>query len=116
MPKSKCSLGLEHAEMESRMNPLTIIYWTRFLLGVIAALVSAFLTTLVPEFSLFNGISIALLFYIVTYYLYKSRFLAKVEKPSKIFTTGVGAYFLTWLATWALFYTILYYPQLQSQP
>jgi hypothetical protein len=90
------------------MNPLTIIYWTRFLLGVVAAAVSALLTAIASEFNLMNGISIALLVYIVTYYVYKAMFLAKVEKPSKIFTTGVGAYFLTWLVMWTLFYTLLY--------
>jgi hypothetical protein len=90
------------------MNTLTIIYWTRFLLGVVAAALSALLTTMASEFNLMNGISIALLVYIVTYYVYKARFLAKVEKPSKIFTTGVGAYFLTWLVMWTLFYTLLY--------
>ena len=90
------------------MKPLTIIYWTRFLLGVFAAAVSALLTTFTSEFNLMNGISIALLVYIVTYYVYKAMFLAKVEKPSKIFTTGVGAYFLTWLVMWTLFYTLLY--------
>ncbi len=89
------------------MNPLTIIYWTRFLLGVAAAALSALLTNFAPEFNLLNGISIALLVYIVTYYMYKAMFSTKVEKTSKIFTTGVGAYFLSWLVTWVLFYTLL---------
>jgi hypothetical protein len=89
------------------MNPLTIIYWTRFLLGVAAAVLSALLTDFLPEFNLLNGISIALLVYIVSYYVYKAAFVGKVEKQSKIFTTGVGAYFLSWLVMWVLFYTLL---------
>ena len=89
------------------MNPLTIIYWTRFLLGTIAAALSALLTDFVPEFNLLNGISIALLVYIVSYYVYKAAFAGKVEKQSKIFSTGVGAYFLSWLVMWVLFYTLL---------
>ena len=98
------------------MNPLTIIYWTRFLLGVVAAALSALLTDFLPEFNLLNGISIALLVYIVTYYVYKAAFLAKVEKPSKIFTTGVGAYFLSWLVMWVLFYTLLNPVSPEPQP
>jgi hypothetical protein len=34
-------------------------------------------------------------------------FVGKVEKQSKIFTTGVGAYFLSWLVMWVLFYTLM---------
>lgn len=89
------------------MNTLTIIYWTRVLLGVVAALISTFLGGLSSDFNILNGITIALLVYIVTYYVYKALFLTKVEKSSKIFTTGVGAYFLSWIVMWALFYTLL---------
>lgn len=92
--------------MISRAKPLTVIYWTRLLLGIIAALISALLSSLTPEFNLLNGVSIALLLYIVTYYVYKFMFLAKVEKPSKIFTTGVGAYFLSWVVMFAMFTTL----------
>lgn len=96
------------------MNPLNVIYWTRFLLGIVAALTSALLSSAIREFSLLNGISIALLVYIITYYVYKAMFLAKVEKASKIFTTGVGIYFLSWLVVWVLLYTIFYQPPLQQ--
>ena len=95
------------------MNPLTLVYWSRFLLGIIAALISALLSTAIREFSLLNGVSIALLLYIITYYVYKAVFLAKVEKTSKIFTTGVGIYFLSWLVAWVLLYSILYQPPVQ---
>ena len=30
------------------------------------------------------------------------KFITKVEKPSKLFTTGIGAYFLTWIVSWIL--------------
>lgn len=91
------------------MNTLNILYWTRFLLGIVAALISALLSTLTPDFNLLNGISIALLLYIITYYVYKALFLAKVEKASKIFTTGVGIYFFSWLVVWVLLYSMLIY-------
>ena len=90
------------------MQPLTIIYWSRVLLGIVAALISILVGSLILEFSLLNSISIALLVYLVTYYIYKSLFLNKVEKASSLFSTGVGAYFLSWLAMWILVYTLLY--------
>jgi hypothetical protein len=89
------------------MKTLSIIYWTRVLLGIVAALISTLLSTIITDISLFNGLTIALLVYIVTYYIYKSMFAAKVEKPTKIFTMGIFAYFLIWLVTWIFFYTVL---------
>jgi len=89
------------------MKPTTIIYWTRVCLGVVAALISTLLSS-VGDINFLNGVSIALLVYIVTYYVYKPLFLTKVEKPTKLFTTGVGAYFLTWIVTWTIFYTLLF--------
>jgi uncharacterized membrane protein YfcA len=88
------------------MNSLTIIYWTRVLLGVVAGLISTLIGVIIGEQNLFNGVSIALLIYIITYYVYKPLFLAKVEKPQKIFTTGVFAYFLTWIVVFGLFSTL----------
>jgi len=90
------------------MKPLTTIYWTRVLLGVVTALICALLSAPQIGFGLFNGVTIALLVYIITYYVYKPLFLTKVEKPSKIFTTGVGAYFLIWIVMWTLFNTLFY--------
>jgi len=94
------------------MKTLSVIYWTRVLLGIVAALISTFLSSLSRDFNVLNGVSVALLVYIITYYIYKSRFLAKVEKPSKIFSTGVGAYFISWIVVWTLLYTVFVYPAL----
>jgi len=88
------------------MKTLSIIYLTRVLLGIVAALISTLMSTVMTDINLFNGLTAALLVYIVTYYIYKSRFAAKVEKPTKIFTMGIFAYFLTWLVTWIFFYTV----------
>jgi len=89
------------------MNALTIIYWTRVLLGIVAALICTLLGEATGSINIFNAISIALLVYIVSYYVYKPLFLPKVEKTSKIFTTGVGAYFLTWTVMFGLFFTLM---------
>jgi len=90
------------------MKPTTIIYWTRAFTGVVAGLLSTLLSTL-GEISFLNGVTIALLVYIITYYIYKPLFLTKVEKPSKILTTGVGVYFLTWIVAWIIFYTLIFH-------
>jgi hypothetical protein len=90
------------------MKPTTIIYWTRAGLGIVAALLSTLLNSVI-NLNFLNGLTIALLIYVVSHYVYKPLFLAKVEKPSKIFTTGIGAYFLTWIVTWVIFYTLLIY-------
>jgi hypothetical protein len=100
------------------MTIIEKIYWIRLLLGIIAALASTGYTQArgVPikigeeyfvDYSVFmNGISIAIIVYVISYYIMKFKWAAKVEKPQKIFTTGVGIYFLAWLVFWVLFYTL----------
>lgn len=55
----------------------------------------------------FNSMSIALVVYIISYYIIKRRFMLKVEKPQKLATTGIGIYFISWLVFWVLLYTII---------
>jgi len=88
------------------MKAATIVYWSRAGLGVAAGIVSALISSPLDALAFFNGISVALLIYIITYYVFKSRFLIHFEKPSKIFTTGIGAYFLTWIVAWVIFFTL----------
>lgn len=91
------------------MKPLNIIYWSRVGFGVLAALLCALLIN-VEEVAnpLISGMSAGILVYLVTYYLIKWQFMAKVEKQSKMFTMGIGAYFLTWIVAWVLFYTLIF--------
>jgi PKD repeat protein len=88
-----------------KLKTLNVIYVLRLVLGVIAALITALVIDLRVGDPLISGISIGILFYIITYYILKWRFLNKVEKPSKIFTMGIGAYFLTFILCWVLFIT-----------
>jgi predicted permease len=94
------------------MKPLEALYWLRFILGIVAALVCVGYEQAVglisTEFNLvilFNGISFALIVYILSYYVIKPKFILKVDKPQKVFTTGIGIYFLSWLVFWVFFYT-----------
>ncbi len=85
------------------MQALTIIYWIRVSLGILAALISVAINVQ----DVYTAISVAILVFLATNYLIRWQFKEKVEKKSKILTTGIGAYFMTWLVMWILFYTLL---------
>ena len=88
-----------------KLKTLNVIYVIRIGLGILAALITTLVIDLRLGDPLISGISIGILFYIITYYILKWRFLNKVEKPSKIFTMGIGVYFLTFVFCWTLFIT-----------
>jgi len=92
------------------LKPLNIIYWSRVGFGVVAALVCLLLIGDVKNVTnpLISGMSVAILVYLITYYILKWLFMVKVEKPSKVFTMGIGAYFITWIVAWSLFYTLMF--------
>lgn len=87
------------------MKTLNIIYILRVLFGILAAIIAALVVNLKVGTPLINGISVALAVYLVTFYLIKWKFMNKVEKPTKIFTMGIGAYFLAFILFWVLFIT-----------
>jgi len=97
------------------MKTLEIIYWLRLALGITAALICTgygiTTNTIVKEnptyTTLLNGVSIALVIYLMSYYIIKSKFSLKVEKPQKLVTTGMGIYFISWIAFWTLLYTMI---------
>jgi PKD repeat protein len=88
-----------------KLKTLNVIYLMRIGFGILAALITTLVIDLRVGDPLISGISIGILFYIITYYILKSRFMNKVEKPSKIFTMGIGAYFLAFILCWTLFIT-----------
>ena len=97
------------------MKPLNIVYCSRVGFGVVAALVCVLLI----DFSkvanpLVTGMSVAIFGYLVTHYILKWLFMAKVEKPRKVFTMGIGAYFITWIVCWAIFVTLLLKPPIAT--
>jgi hypothetical protein len=97
------------------MKTLEFIYWLKFALGITAALICTSYGlatgTIVKEgftyTTLLNGLSIALAIYLISYYIIKSKFSLKVEKPQKLLTTGIGIYFISWIVFWVLLYTIV---------
>ena len=97
------------------MNVLTKIYWIRVALGALAGGVSTAIsvaaqqvtgTSIISQISntntLLNGITVALLVYLVSFYALKAKYAAQVEKKSKIMSMGIFIYFFTWLVVWVL--------------
>jgi len=92
------------------VSPLVVIYWTRLALSIIAAAISAIIATMqnaTDIYTFVNGVTIALLVYLLSYYLLKAKFMNKVEKQSKIMTMGIFMYFIAWAVFFILFYSIM---------
>jgi hypothetical protein len=106
------------------MDVLKKIYWTRVALGAFAGLISTVAIFLFQSFTpsstvvsiinstntLLNGITIALLVYLVSYYALKARYASRVEKESKIMSMGIFIYFFTWLIIWVLTLSLIIGP------
>lgn len=99
------------------MRPLEKVYWLRLVLGVVAALACAGYVIAAKEVpsangpfplsTFFNSASIAIIVYLLSYYVVKFKFQSVVKKPQKLITTGIGVYLLSWIALWALLYTLM---------
>jgi len=93
------------------MTPVVQLYWIRTALGIIAAALSAVVAFLIGNMTnidtLVNSFTIALIIYLLSYYILKPLFQKKIEKQSKILSTGVFMYFLAWLPFFILFYTMM---------
>ena len=106
------------------MNALSKIYWIRVALGIGAGLVSTgailLFQTLSPSTTLLsivgstntllNGITIALLIYLISYYVLKAKFASQLEKQSKVMTMGIFIYFFTWLIIWVFTLSVIIGP------
>jgi len=84
------------------LKALSVLYLIRVFLGVAsAALCAVFRFT-----SLIDGLWLSLTVYIITYYILRQLFIEKVKEARTVATTGIGAFFLTWIVTWVLLLTI----------
>lgn len=96
-------------------TPLEKIYWLRLSLGIVAALVSAGYGVVTGRISntsfdftiFFNSLALALVVYLLSYYVIKAKFATQVAKPTKLMTTGIGIFFIAWLVFWVLLYTLI---------
>jgi len=100
------------------MRPMQQVYALRIVLGIVAAFLClgyGFATGTIskdPNVNtnitiLLNGMSIAIITYIASHYVMRRHYALIVEKPQKIFTMGIGVYFLSWIVFWVLFYTMI---------
>lgn len=98
------------------MRPLEKVYWLRFLTGFLSAVLCiVYILALYgrPNVALnsgilFNSVSLSIIVYLLSYYIFKARFKDQVAKTSKLMTTGIGIHFLAWVVFFVLFYTWLY--------
>ena len=91
------------------MTPVVQLYWIRVALGIVAAALSAALAlymTLTDLSTLVDSFTVALLVYLVSYYPLKAVYKDKIEKQSKILSTGIIMYFFAWLPFFVLFFTL----------
>jgi len=101
---------------KKKMNPIKTIYWLRVALGITAGAICAGASKLIETKIGLDGtsvilysITIALLIYLLSFRLLKTKFQNQVETPSKITMTGIGIYFIAWITFYILFYTIILY-------
>ena len=96
------------------MTPIVQLYLIRVVLGIVAGAVTAVIAFIVGgtaglyDYStLLNSITVALLIYFITYYIFRSVYKAKIPTVSKILSTGIGMYFFSWIAFFVLIYTAI---------
>jgi membrane protein YdbS with pleckstrin-like domain len=92
------------------MTPVVQLYWIRVALGIVAAAISAELALYMPLTdlsTLVDSFTVALLVYLVSYYPLRAVYKNKIEKQSKILSTGIIMYFFAWLPFFILFFTLL---------
>jgi len=92
------------------MTPVVQLYWMRVVLGIVAGALSAALALYMPLTdlsTLIDSFTIALLVYLVSYYPLRAVFAKKIDKQSKILTTGIIMYFFAWLPFFVLFFTLI---------
>ena len=96
------------------MKPLQKLYTLRVFLGIFAALLSIIYGLAVetnieqPSINTFiNSLSLAVIVYLLSYYLIKMKLKLGVENNKKILTTGIGVYFISWIFFWVLLYTLI---------
>lgn len=84
------------------MEPLSVIYWIKFGLGVFAATLCVVLNIT----NIFSGIVLCIAVYLVSDRILRQIFITKVSKPSSITRTGIEIYFTSWIFFWILLYTL----------
>ncbi len=86
------------------MKPEDLIYYTRLALGVFMGVLCGLL-----RLSGFLGLYVGIAGYVLSYYVIRVLFKLdplKLEKPTSIYTSGGLGYFMLWLVSWTVMYTL----------
>ncbi|MGA3061025.1 MAG: hypothetical protein ABSD92_11745 [Candidatus Bathyarchaeia archaeon] len=93
------------------MTPIVQLYWIRLVLGIVSGGISAIIAFQLGNFTqvqtLIDSFTVALIVYLASYYVLKAMYKDKIEKQSKILSTGIAMYFFAWLPFFILFFTIM---------
>jgi len=79
-----------------------IVYWTRFGLATLSAILCAILKLSA------EGLAVGIVIYLISYLL--ARYAIKPDVTlgrHEIYLLGLGTYFATWFTLWILIYTLL---------
>ncbi len=88
---------------QDRFKADSIVYWGRVAAGTALGFIFFFLWRDIP--GSFTPISIALVIYLATYYVF--RLILKIAPEdvggeSQLYLKGIGGFFFSWLFTWIL--------------
>jgi hypothetical protein len=77
-------------------------------LGAVAGVFAAWVSGLDAANAFWNGITIGLALYVVSFYLARYAFYRRLGKEyfNKIYTTGIGGFVMIFLFTWILLFTL----------
>jgi Rab5-interacting Rab5ip-like protein len=83
--------------------PFDKLYWLRVGLGVVAGLLAG----VIPGTDFYNGVSLGILVYLISYYFARYSWFKGVDKQfqGKIYTTGLAVYIGLFIFTWILLFT-----------
>jgi len=88
--------------VDSKLEPLDIIYMVRGFLGALTAIICLLLRVS----DIITAAGIAIIIYWSSDRILKQIFIGKVER-SEVTKTGIGIFIITWIFLWILLYTLI---------
>lgn len=89
--------------------PFDKLYWLRIGFGAVGGAFAYYVSLLDLQNALMDGITVAIGFFLVSYYLARYAMYRKLGREyfTKFYTTGIGGYIMIFLFTWILLFTML---------
>lgn len=88
--------------------PFDKLYWLRIGFGAVAGALADWISGLDTPNALWNGITVALGFYLASYYLARYVLYRKLGREyfGKFYTTGIGGFVMVFIFTWIALFTL----------